>query len=157
MHEEIRRIASRVVWRYGTRDPFRIALYEGIHVLRPSLPPGINGFYQAVGGRRIIHVGEMLSEPRSVAVCAHELGHALLHPAQNSFLLSDNPLFLPGRSERDAELFSFYLLDGGEAVRVYGTLERTASVTGLSESALLLGLEDSGRADPDRSLFPRFP
>lgn len=145
MHEEIRRIAKRIVWRYGTCDPFLIARYEGIFTLRSDLPPAVNGLYQAIGGRRIIHVREALSEPRSTAVCAHELGHALLHPTENSLLLSENPLYLPGRPERDAELFSFYLLDGGTAVRTYGTLERTAAVTGLSENALLLGIRDSGR------------
>lgn len=142
MREDIRRAAEELALRHGTHNPFRLALYEGIPVLRPALPPGVRGFYQAFGGRRIIHVSASLPMPLADAVCAHELGHALLHPSRNSPLLSENPLYLAGRPERDAELFSFYLLEGNAAVRDYGTLEKASAVTGLSERALLLGLAD---------------
>lgn len=142
MHKDIRRIADALVSCYGTHDPFRLASYEGIHVLRPPLPPGVRGFYQAFEGVRIIHVNGALVLPLADAVCAHELGHALLHPARNSPLLSENPLCLAGRPERDAELFAFYLLEGEDAIRYYGTLECASAVTGLSERALQLGLED---------------
>ena len=144
MPEIIRATAEALVRRHGTRDPFLLALYEDVRVLRPVLPERIHGFYQLRNGQRTIRVNALLPPPAARAVCAHELGHALLHPAENSQFLSGNRLALPGRLENDAELFAFYLLTEPPFLQGYDTLERMASVTGLSEKAITLGLRDCG-------------
>lgn len=67
-------------------------------------------------------------------MCAHELGHALLHEGHNALFLRERTDFVMERYEREADLFAGYLLLDGETVeeclRNGWTSEQAAAFTG---------------------------
>jgi len=77
----------------GTRDPFTIAEYLHIIVLQENLG-SIRGYYNVVSRQKFIHINENLSDEEQCFTCAHELGHALLHPKANTPFLRENTLWM---------------------------------------------------------------
>ena len=72
-----------------TRDPFTIAAKLGIRVLHEPLG-SIRGYYSRTHRIKFIHINQDLSKERQRQVCAHELGHAILHPKSNTPFLRAN-------------------------------------------------------------------
>ena len=144
--ECVKEAVRSLTGRFGTRDPF--ALCEGldIDVLEVELPANIKGFYARLHGARLIFLNAGLDERLRRVVCAHELGHALLHAGCNSLFLSESTGFVAGRFEREADLFAGYLLlDAGtlEDCRVNGwTAGQLAALTGLEEGIVSACLEE---------------
>ena len=69
----------RLIRRFQTRDPFTIAEGMGITVLiRPDFVRQ-KGAFVVIGNNSFIFINGNLSEYMQRLVCAHELGHALLH------------------------------------------------------------------------------
>lgn len=109
--ERIREIAARLVSLYGTGDPFEICENLDIAVLTVELPFQIRGFYSRILQTPIIYLNTALRDERERrAVCAHELGHAVLHAAHNSLFLKQNTDFVTAKYEKEADLFAGYLL-----------------------------------------------
>ena len=75
-----------------TRDPFTIAAKLGIRVLHEPLG-SIRGYYSRTHRIKFIHINQDLSKERQRQVCAHELGHAILHPKSNTPFLRANTLY----------------------------------------------------------------
>ena len=127
-------LANRVAAQHGTRDPFRIAEELGFIVIRAPLVE-MRGLRQYVKRRTIVYVNASLDEPQQRLVCAHELGHALLHEGHNALFLRERTDFVMERYEREADLFAGYLLLDGETVeeclRNGWTSEQAAAFTGL--------------------------
>ena len=127
-------LANRVAAQHGTRDPFRIAEELGFIVIRAPLVE-MRGLRQYVKRRTIVYVNACLDEPQQRLVCAHELGHALLHEGHNALFLRERTDFVMERYEREADLFAGYLLLDGETVeeclRNGWTSEQAAAFTGL--------------------------
>lgn len=115
---EQRRIAESLVRKHGTRDPFRIAQDLGFVVIRSPLK-GIRGFYQKVQRRHVIYVSSDLPEPEARFVCAHELGHALLHRGHNRIFTDTNTYFVVDRPEIEANRFAVDLLYEDEDLRFF--------------------------------------
>lgn len=91
-------------------DPFLAAEALGITVLYLELPECTRGICYEIQGKRIILLNNTLSKSEGRYVCAHELGHAILHPELNySFLLS-RTLYEPKKFEREADIFAAELL-----------------------------------------------
>lgn len=122
---------------YGTADPFELCDYLDILVLDMALPPSVNGFYSGAGGCQVIYLSTALERVQRKSICAHELGHALLHAHTNGIFISSATLLVPSRYEREADLFAAHLLleDGRIMFDRYGlsTVEQIASFTGLEE------------------------
>lgn len=102
-----------LVTTYGTRDPFELCDALGIRVIFYPLPERISGFSLRCPDEAQIFLNERLEEPG--AVCAHELGHLRLHPRHNSYFLREHTCCVPGRYEREADLFAALLLLPEEA------------------------------------------
>lgn len=94
--------------KYGTRNPFRIAKEMDAIILKVPLK-GVNGFYHRYLDQDLIYINEDLSEEEQYIVCAHELGHLVLHKDINSIFL-DSPLTVPGKLELQANAFALQLL-----------------------------------------------
>ena len=75
---EIRKSAADAVRQYGTRDPFTLAREMHIELLVRELGT-LKGFYKDVYGTPFIFLSRHLSRGEATLVCAHELGHHLLH------------------------------------------------------------------------------
>ena len=70
---------KRLIRRFNTRDPFEIADALGITVMIRSDFVRQKGAFAVVGNNSFIFLNDNLSEYMQRLVCAHELGHALLH------------------------------------------------------------------------------
>ena len=115
---DLKRTATSLVRKYGTRDPFRIADAMGISIVRVPLN-GIRGFYQYVKRCRIIYISSDLCEADARFVCAHELGHVLLHRGYNRIFMDSHTYFPTSRYELEANRFAVDLLFDDDDLREF--------------------------------------
>lgn len=110
--KNIKKIVHRVTMKYGTRSPFQLCEKMGINIFFADLPDKVNGFFvnSSENGSRSILINKSIPACEQEQVCAHELGHALLHSEINSILLEDDPTFNLTEFEVEADLFSNLLL-----------------------------------------------
>ncbi len=99
----------RVIRKYHTNDPFLIADQRNILVFHRPLGK-IYGFFTSSSRGFMIYLNSNLEGPFRRFVCAHELGHAIIHPKINTPFLRQNTLFSVDRVEREANTFSVELL-----------------------------------------------
>lgn len=111
-----KRIADSLVRKFGTRDPFLIADALGIILIRTPLK-GIRGFYQYIKRCKIIYIDSNLDERDARFVCAHELGHALLHRGCNRIFMDTKTYFPVNRYEVEADRFAVDLLFDDDDLR----------------------------------------
>ena len=115
--DRIRALAAETAARCGTRDPFRAAAQQGITVLPRSDFARQKGAFTVVAGEPFIFINSRLSEETQRIVCAHELGHALLHRGEGQAVFMEFELFgAADRKEREANLFAAELLLDGEEI-----------------------------------------
>lgn len=113
-----KRIAESLVRKFGSRNPFKIAEELGIIIIRTPLT-GIRGFYQYIKRCRIIYLDSGLDEYTERFVCAHELGHAVLHRNHNRIFLDTCTSLKSSRYEREADRFAVDLLYDDDDLREY--------------------------------------
>lgn len=105
----ITEIVSKLIKKYRTDDPYEIADYKGIIVIREPLGSTL-GYHSTYKRISFIHINHELGNVWQRFVCAHELGHNILHPKANTPFLRANTLFSVGRIEREANQFAVELL-----------------------------------------------
>ena len=115
---ERKRIAESLARKYNTRDPFCIAAALGYIVIRTQLR-GIRGFWHHTQRQHIIFVDESLSDDAARFVCAHEIGHILLHRGYNRIYMDANTYFPVNRQEIEANRFALDLLFDDEELRFF--------------------------------------
>jgi Zn-dependent peptidase ImmA (M78 family) len=114
----IKQVVESLCRKYGTRNPFELADYKNIQVLK--LPLGsIKGYYNKCFRHKMIHINSDIPLPEQRFTCAHELGHSILHPDSNTLFLSVNTLFPIGRFEREANYFAIDLLISDDELKEY--------------------------------------
>lgn len=113
-----KRIAESLVRKYKTRDPFRIAKELGYVVVRTSLQE-IRGFWHHTQRQHIIFVDDALPEPVARFVCAHEIGHVLMHRGYNRIYMDSNTYFPTNRQEIEADRFAVDLLYDDDDLRFF--------------------------------------
>lgn len=123
--------------KYKTNCPFVIAENMGIPVIQKDLGSTL-GYYSKNFRIKIIHVNEKVSEKHKMFICAHELGHAILHPDSNTPFLKKHTLFSTDRIEIDANFFAVNLLFSNlldndvvmvpEAIEEYGVPKKLIDV-----------------------------
>ena len=98
-----------------TADPVRIAGALGVRVRFFDLGE-VKGFYTVVNGVPFIALNRQLPEEVRNIVCAHELGHHLLHrDIAEKTVFNDYDLYrMETKFEREANLFASFLLITGE-------------------------------------------
>lgn len=104
-----REIVARLVAKYDTRNPFEIAAYRNIKIIRCELK-SILGYYTKYRRVQSIILSSTLPEHLESYVCAHELGHAICHPDINVQLLCEGAFYAKGKFERQANSFAVELL-----------------------------------------------
>ena len=101
----------------------------------------IRGYYAKSYRGRVIHINDQLGDIDARFTCAHELGHAVLHPKSNTPFLRGNTLFSVNKLERQANLFAVCLLCPDELIEegkaVGYTISQIASQSGVPEEMLL--------------------
>lgn len=113
---EQKRTANSLVRKFGTRDPFRIAEALGMEVVRVPLS-GIRGFYRCMKRCKLIYIDSGLPDDEARFVCAHEIGHALLHRGYNRIFMDSHTYFAVNKYEIEANRFAVDLLYGDDDLR----------------------------------------
>jgi len=132
--DRITEIVSKLVKKSRTDDPYEIAEHRGIIVINESLGSTL-GYYSTYKRIPFIHINHDLNSIWQRFVCAHELGHYIMHPKANTPFLRANTLFSVDRIEREANTFAVELLMPDRILREYNntacTLEEIASIRGV--------------------------
>lgn len=96
---------------YGTNDPFELCKELNIKIMKTDLGNEIKGFFQKISDQcRIIHINSYLTNYEERYICAHELGHAIMHSEISISFFIDNPLQVKNKYELQADKFAAELL-----------------------------------------------
>lgn len=131
---DIRKKVKQLKKKYGTNNPFELASYLGISIFFEELG-NINGYYNKQLRMKQIHINHNLPKRTQKYACAHELGHALLHPNSNTPFLKNHTGFSINRLEIEADKFAMELLISDDDLREH----RDFSISQLSR---LLGYHE---------------
>ena len=104
--ENIERITSNIVKKYNTDSPFELCDYLGINVIYQELPDCVRGFFIKILKSFVVVINNTVDEDEAKVVCAHELGHIILHSETNSISLNSRTHLCTSKYEREADLFA---------------------------------------------------
>ena len=102
-------LVNKLIDKYKTNNPFEICDALDYIVLQVSLI-GVRGFYQYYDNSNIIYINLNLPEQVKKFVCAHELGHALMHKDVNAIYLDTRTFLKTSIYERQANIFAINLI-----------------------------------------------
>lgn len=101
--------AEKLIHKFQTNDPFIIAEKVGIITIFERLGNNL-GYFNKYKKFKMIHINQDITKFEQRFVCAHELGHAILHPNINTPFLKRCTLFSISKIEREANTFAVELL-----------------------------------------------
>lgn len=135
-------IISYLVKKYHTRNPFELAKCLNIEILFEELGT-INGYYNRPLRMKQIHINCNLNDGMKRFTCAHELGHALLHPNANTPFLQKHTLLSVNKMEIEANTFAASLLIPNEAIfeNYNYTTEQLSRLLGYEQALIELRLK----------------
>ena len=137
--EQIKGAVQRLIKKLDTSDPFEIAQSLGIIV--NIVPLGkIRGMYNTEYRQKFIHINSSLSRRKQRFVCAHELGHAMLHPDNNTHFLRGHTMYSIGRFEKEATYFAACLIISDDDLNEYNyyTHEQLSKLFGVDVDVVRL-------------------
>jgi Zn-dependent peptidase ImmA (M78 family) len=137
----IKDVVAQLIKKHKTNDPFEIASRINILIITEALGETL-GYFNTYKRIPMIHLNETLSDYRRIFVCAHELGHRMLHPKVNTSFLRKHTLYQIGRIEREANEFAAELLLPDDVIREFEsngmTIREAATTYGVPIEAALL-------------------
>jgi len=131
---EIKEIVQTLIKENGASCPFKLSKIFKVGILYEDLGT-MMGYYSRDYRFKFIHINQNLPSRMQRFVCAHELGHALLHPDVNTPFLSRCTLFSKSKVERQANIFAVELLMPDKLLQEYNE-------TSLYNIAAKLGIPD---------------
>lgn len=105
----IQKKVKKIMRIYRTNDPFELAEQLNIIVIYEDLGE-INGYYNSYARQKFIHINNKLDYRTQNFTCAHELGHATMHPMSNTPFLKKGTFFSINKLEIEANQFALDLL-----------------------------------------------
>lgn len=118
----IRETLRRVTYCYDSSDPEELINAMGIKLNYLPNYTDINklkGCYGMIKGEKVILIHPDLDDMGRREVCAHELGHAVLHPTTNALFLATYTYFRLGTLEIEADTSASELLLSDEICYKY--------------------------------------
>lgn len=115
--EQIKRLVSRYIKKFDTRNPFEIADCLGILYQIGNCKH--DGCYMFMKKHRYIFLSNKLNSTDLKLVMAHELAHAVYDSKQNCYFIRNKTLLLNSRMERRANLFAAHLLISDDILKDY--------------------------------------
>lgn len=140
---DIKRLVNSLVRKHKTRDPFEII--ENLNAIVVFHPlQGVRGFYQYFQRNNIIYIDETLSEHEQRLVCAHELGHMLLHKKSNAIFMDSRTQLNTTKYEIEADRFAMDLIMSDEEIEehLYLTTAQFSRLFGYSKKLIELRMRD---------------
>lgn len=139
-------ISSKVkslVRKYGTRNPFEIIKSMNAIVVFYPLE-GVKGFYQYFQRNNIIYIDERLQDHEKLFVCAHELGHMLMHKKANAIFMDSRTQLNTDKYETEADQFAMNLLISDEMIEEHldFTTNQLSRLFGYERKLIELRLKD---------------
>lgn len=133
----IRRAIKRLLKKHKTNDPFILAEKLNINIILRYMHHEINGFYKLEQRNRFIVINKNLSDEMQRFVCAHELGHAILHPEVNTPFFRKYTFFSVEKIEVEANTFAVELLIPDDYLKEHQyedfTIQEVATLYGLPQ------------------------
>lgn len=139
---DIKKKADSLVRKHQTRNPFEII--QGMNVIVVFAPLcGVRGFYQYFQRNNIIYINENLPEHEKKFVCAHELGHMLLHKKANALFMDSRTHLNTHRYEVEADMFAMDLLIDDDMIAEYKpyTVDQISHLLGYRKELIELRLK----------------
>ena len=138
----VKRLADSLVRKYNTRNPFEIISNLNAIVIFYPLH-GVKGFYQYFQRNNLIYIDEALDDVEKNFVCAHELGHMLLHQKINAIFMDSRTQLNTTKYEIEADRFAVDLLIPDETILENGqmTTEQLGRMLGYSKDLIELRLK----------------
>lgn len=138
-----KKIADKIVRKYKTRNPFEIIKGMNVFVVYTHLEK-VNGFYQYYKRNNIIYINEDLSENEKIFVCAHELGHMLMHKKTNRIFMDAYTNLNSDKYENEANAFAIELLLSDTFIDEHKelTTEQFSRLTGYAKELIELKLKN---------------
>lgn len=128
--------AAMLMATHQSNNPFEIAQQRGITVLFEPLGSAL-GYYNSYKRIQFIHINNAIDEQLQTFVCAHELGHAILHPKASTSFMKRNTFLSADRLEVEANRFAVELLMPDEMLR-----EHKTEITTVRELAAIYGVPE---------------
>lgn len=136
-------MVKKLIKKHGTRNPFEII--KSLNVIVVFYPlEGVNGFYQYFQRNNIIYIDERLSETEKMFVCAHELGHMLLHKKANAIFMDSRTQLNTSKYELEADRFAMQLLVSDDTFEEHldFTTSQFSRLLGYSKRLIELRIKD---------------
>lgn len=145
MSVNIKEIVERLTIKYGTRNPYELADYLNLLIIKQPMDMLVKGFYQYYKRNGLIYINSNLKDKEQLQVCSHELGHAVMHTKMNIVFLEKCTLYSNNPFEIEANKFAAELLLPDDAFKDYFgqgyTLQQVASDLHLHIELVKLKLE----------------
>lgn len=131
--KDVKSIVLDLVKKYETNNPYKILKEMGIYLQCGSLGD-IQGCYMPLLNRKVIFVNSDLPEMEQYEICAHELGHAIMHCEDYYFYTMENVTYRQ-KAEIEADMFAAELLIPDDVIIEHPeyTKGQIASCVGCSE------------------------
>ncbi len=138
----ISKIVLHLIKKCETRNPFDIADSLNITIFFEELG-SINGYYNKPLRMKQIHINQNLDCNEKYFTCAHELGHALLHPNSSTPFLRKSTFLSVDKLEIEANKFAMELLISNEVLEENRefTVEQLSRMLGYHEKLIKLRLQ----------------
>ena len=111
----IKRFANDIANIHDTRNPFHIAAENDIHILYEELGKNL-GYFSNLLRIKTIRINNHADPFLQPFICAHELGHALLHPHAGTHAFNRNSFIANCKMEKEANQFAVELLFPDELI-----------------------------------------
>ena len=143
MQKNIRKTVNDLCDKYRSRDPFELCRCLNITVREIILSDNVRGVCVSDENGMAIGIHESLPDHIKRFVCGHELAHLIMHQGINSVFLEMRTRLSTAPFEKDADLFSMFLLypDDSEFLSIGDTVDKITAVTGCSEALVQLRLK----------------
>lgn len=145
MNKNIIKKINQITTKYKTYSPYELAERMGIIQQRHDLGSILGYYYKAYRIQHIV-LNTSLDDRMEKYVYAHELGHAILHPNANTPFLRENTFLSINKMEKEANLFSMYLLIPSDTLNELLNLqyspETISSIYGYPQELVYLRIND---------------
>ena len=162
---DARLIPPGLIAKYGTRDPFRIAREQGIEIMLRNFARQ-KGAFSLMLNVPFIFINENLSDEMKRIVCAHELGHAMLHrqlcrKMKNQTIHEYEIFDIRTGTEYEANIFAAGLLIDEQELSACEScgydIVQTAKATGINVNLLLIKYYEMQERSGKRYNLPYLP
>ena len=139
----IKQKANSLARKYNSRNPFEII--KNLNAIVVFCPlKGVKGFYQYFQRNNIIYIDNELSESEQRFVCAHELGHMLIHKNANAIFMDSQTHLNISKYEIEADRFAINLLISDDDIgnNLEYTVNQLSRLFGYHEKLIELRLQD---------------